>query len=302
LFRFVAGTNVSSLVFDSPRLFTKDTGIATTVALTMFQTERELATAIGVPLYYGIVEAACILCFCIISWKVGWTKAPASGVSLCKVITTSYEVEAMATPEEEISAIEVILSEANEKNNTMLIFSCSNHGDYVIDAESLQINEHCDDHDTENSGDEDGHDGEMDVVHGLPKEKSAATELDVCTTSDTTTMYTKNGRIRRTIASLRARAIGYRPQAPLNAEVDENDDNENDVTRTYPPTETVMDQEVPNPSSSAVSRVAVSVASRARRNYSTLDTNIPIPESSCDEEILHDDSLRNDDDACDISL
>jgi hypothetical protein len=58
----------------------------------MFKTESELATAIGVPLCYGIVEAIIIVTFCLIFWKIRWTKAPANE-NICKVITTSYEVE-----------------------------------------------------------------------------------------------------------------------------------------------------------------------------------------------------------------
>ena len=86
----------------------QNTGIATTVALTMFKSESDLATAIGVPLYYGIVEAILIFTFCIVCWKCGWTKAPACE-SIWKVIATSYEVEHHhSTEQEERTVIEVI--------------------------------------------------------------------------------------------------------------------------------------------------------------------------------------------------
>ena len=69
----------------------QNTGIATSVAASMFQGE-DLKKAIGVPLYYGLVEMFILAIFCIVCWKLGWTKAPASE-SFCKIIVTSYEVE-----------------------------------------------------------------------------------------------------------------------------------------------------------------------------------------------------------------
>ena len=51
-------------------------GIATTVALNMFEGDRA-SRAVGVPLYYGIVEAFGIGVFLLIAWKRGMTHAPA---------------------------------------------------------------------------------------------------------------------------------------------------------------------------------------------------------------------------------
>jgi predicted Na+-dependent transporter len=113
----------------------QNTGIATSVALTMFQTEEDLATAIGVPLYYGIVEAVMLACFCLICWKVGWTKAPAND-NLCKVISNSYEVEETPEAEPEVS-IEVILGDADEEVPNDLVFEQTEDGAYIIDAASL---------------------------------------------------------------------------------------------------------------------------------------------------------------------
>jgi predicted Na+-dependent transporter len=115
----------------------QNTGLATLVALTMFQTETELATAIGVPLYYGMVEAAVICTFCLICWKSGWTKAPANE-NLCTVIATSYEVECMQDKEQESTAIEVVLSAHEVGDKNYLIFSQSAAGDYLVDEETLQ--------------------------------------------------------------------------------------------------------------------------------------------------------------------
>ena len=68
----------------------QNVGIATSVALSMFQNDNRTA-AMGVPLLYGAVEAVLLALFCIISWKSGWTKAPASD-PFFHVIGTSYEV------------------------------------------------------------------------------------------------------------------------------------------------------------------------------------------------------------------
>mmetsp|Transcript_4863 Transcript_4863/g.7086 ORF Transcript_4863/g.7086 Transcript_4863/m.7086 type:complete len:173 (+) Transcript_4863:915-1433(+) len=51
----------------------------------------ELAEAMGVPLYYGLVEMFILGIYCIGAWKRGWTKAPPD-VSLCTAISTSYEI------------------------------------------------------------------------------------------------------------------------------------------------------------------------------------------------------------------
>ena len=67
----------------------QNTGIATSVAISLYDGD-DLATAIGVPLYYGIVEAVLLAFFCMVCWKMGWTKAPPEE-NCCKVIYNSYE-------------------------------------------------------------------------------------------------------------------------------------------------------------------------------------------------------------------
>lgn len=83
----------------------QNVGIATSVALTMFQ-GPDLAEAMGVPLFYGAVEAIILGLYCLIMWKFGWTKAP-SDAPLCHVLTTSYEVIRMEKLE--LESIEVAL-------------------------------------------------------------------------------------------------------------------------------------------------------------------------------------------------
>mmetsp|Transcript_13431 Transcript_13431/g.29167 ORF Transcript_13431/g.29167 Transcript_13431/m.29167 type:complete len:447 (-) Transcript_13431:109-1449(-) len=68
----------------------QNVGIATSVALTMFE-DNDLSEAMGVPLFYGLVEAFAVGVYCIGAWKCGWTKAPRHA-NLFTVIGTSYEV------------------------------------------------------------------------------------------------------------------------------------------------------------------------------------------------------------------
>jgi Sodium Bile acid symporter family len=77
----------------------QNVGIATSMALTMFEGE-ELAEALGVPFFYGLVEAVLVGIYCLVAWKVlGWSKAP-KDVSLWKALTTSYEVLALDEDED----------------------------------------------------------------------------------------------------------------------------------------------------------------------------------------------------------
>eukprot|EP00614_Pseudopedinella_elastica_P001522 CAMPEP_0172592932 /NCGR_PEP_ID=MMETSP1068-20121228/12077_1 /TAXON_ID=35684 /ORGANISM="Pseudopedinella elastica, Strain CCMP716" /LENGTH=533 /DNA_ID=CAMNT_0013390229 /DNA_START=54 /DNA_END=1652 /DNA_ORIENTATION=+ len=54
----------------------QNVGVATAVALSMFQ-GKDQALAVGVPLYYGGIEALLLGGFCLYAWKAGWTYAPA---------------------------------------------------------------------------------------------------------------------------------------------------------------------------------------------------------------------------------
>lgn len=78
----------------------QNVGIATSVALTMFEGD-ELSLAMGVPFFYGVVEAAVLGVYCIGAWKAGWTKAP-KDESFCTVISTSYEVQAQQDTEHQV--------------------------------------------------------------------------------------------------------------------------------------------------------------------------------------------------------
>ena len=105
----------------------QNTGIATSVAITMFQ-GADAATAIGVPLFYGLCEMIVLAFYCITCWKLGWTKAPADE-NICTVIATSYEVEnaRLDSP----NAIEVVHGQGDQDLDNM-VFTQTNEG-YKVD-------------------------------------------------------------------------------------------------------------------------------------------------------------------------
>ena len=88
----------------------QNVGIATSVALTMFDGD-ELSEAMGVPFFYGVVEAVILGIYCIGAWKLGWTKAPRDA-NFFKVIATSYEV--LYAERKELDEIEIKISDSDE--------------------------------------------------------------------------------------------------------------------------------------------------------------------------------------------
>jgi predicted Na+-dependent transporter len=76
----------------------QNVGIATSMALTMFDGD-ELAAALGVPFFYGLVQAVALGIYCLGAWKLGWTKT-SKNASLWKALTTSYEVMSLEDDED----------------------------------------------------------------------------------------------------------------------------------------------------------------------------------------------------------
>jgi predicted Na+-dependent transporter len=70
----------------------QNVGIATSSAAAMFKNPIDRGQALCVPLFYGVMEAIVLGIFCIICWKIGWTKAPRDA-RFCTMIVTTYEVE-----------------------------------------------------------------------------------------------------------------------------------------------------------------------------------------------------------------
>ena len=56
----------------------------------MFDNPIDRGQALCVPLFFGVMEAVLIGIYCVICWKLGWTKAP-KDVSFCTMISTMYE-------------------------------------------------------------------------------------------------------------------------------------------------------------------------------------------------------------------
>ncbi len=70
----------------------QNVGIATSAAAAMFKNPIDRGQALCVPLFYGVMEAILLAIFCIICWKIGWTKAPRDA-RFCTMIATTYEVD-----------------------------------------------------------------------------------------------------------------------------------------------------------------------------------------------------------------
>jgi predicted Na+-dependent transporter len=70
----------------------QNVGIAASAVMSMFDDKDERASAMAVPLLYGLVEAVVLGMYCLVAWKFGWTKAP-SDEKICLVMAKTYEVE-----------------------------------------------------------------------------------------------------------------------------------------------------------------------------------------------------------------
>lgn len=68
----------------------QNTGIAMTSCLTLFSGEEQ-NIAVGVPFWYTGMQTLFVGIFCIVAWKIGWSKAPANE-NIFKVLLNSYEI------------------------------------------------------------------------------------------------------------------------------------------------------------------------------------------------------------------
>mmetsp|Transcript_3158 Transcript_3158/g.3029 ORF Transcript_3158/g.3029 Transcript_3158/m.3029 type:complete len:490 (-) Transcript_3158:59-1528(-) len=69
----------------------QNVGIATSAAIAMFPDSETRGQALCVPLFYGILEAVLLALYCLLAWKLGWTRAPADE-KLCVILAKTYEV------------------------------------------------------------------------------------------------------------------------------------------------------------------------------------------------------------------
>ncbi|KAL7545315.1 hypothetical protein ACHAWF_008674 [Thalassiosira exigua] len=70
----------------------QNVGIATSAAVAMFDDPIERGQALCVPLFYGLVEGVVLGFYCIVGWKLGWTKAPRDE-KFCVMLVKTYEVD-----------------------------------------------------------------------------------------------------------------------------------------------------------------------------------------------------------------
>jgi len=75
----------------------QNTGLALTIALSAVPLDK-VGMASGVPIFYGLVEIACVPTFALIAWRLGWTHAPAEE-NVCVVLTKNYQPSAESEDE-----------------------------------------------------------------------------------------------------------------------------------------------------------------------------------------------------------
>jgi hypothetical protein len=75
---------------------------------------NDLNDAMGVPFFYGLVEAVAVGIYVLGAWKAGWTKAPAHA-PIWLVMWTSYEVlhQEKLEGEDVVDGIEINISESD---------------------------------------------------------------------------------------------------------------------------------------------------------------------------------------------
>jgi len=117
--------NILASVFDLPKpervtvaieCCYQNVGIATSLAMTMFKGD-DRNDAMGVPFFYGMMEALLVGIYCLGAWKAGWTKAPADA-SLFTILWTSYEVLELESGLVNVNGIEIDVSTGPEANQT----------------------------------------------------------------------------------------------------------------------------------------------------------------------------------------
>jgi len=91
----------------------QNVGIAASAVLSMFDDKEEVARAMAVPLFYGLVEAVVLGLYCLSAWKLGWTKAP-SDEKVCIVLAKTYEVE---EEDEETALVDSIPADGGDKDD-----------------------------------------------------------------------------------------------------------------------------------------------------------------------------------------
>ncbi|CAB9496396.1 Ileal sodium/bile acid cotransporter [Seminavis robusta] len=94
----------------------QNVGLSSSLALTMFS-GTELNEAMGVPFFFAVSEIVFISTYCLVAWKLGWTKAP-KDANLCAVICRSYEV---TNQKKQVSSPRSVSSKTNDAVTTLSV-------------------------------------------------------------------------------------------------------------------------------------------------------------------------------------
>ena len=83
----------------------------------MFDDPNDVANAMAVPLLYGLVEMIVLGLYCLVAWKLNWTKAPKDD-NFCLVITKTYEIE---DNDEEEGDVEMDMAAADKDDQSKAV-------------------------------------------------------------------------------------------------------------------------------------------------------------------------------------
>jgi len=137
----------------------QNVGVATAVALSMFKGKKQ-SQAVGVPLYYGFIEAVILAIFCAYAWKAGWTFAPASAREVLGKVPKEGEgcgvLCCLNQAQMELNALRVVIATDYQPRTTRTPSTVSQTGDNIEAqdvSQSSRDNNNYDDDDENNGGD-----------------------------------------------------------------------------------------------------------------------------------------------------
>ncbi|KAL7540803.1 hypothetical protein ACHAXR_010391 [Thalassiosira sp. AJA248-18] len=94
----------------------QNVGIATSAAVAMFDDPIDRGQALCVPLFYGLMEGIVLGIYCIVGWKMGWTKAPRDE-KFCVMVVTTYEVESDDSERSEFIGGQIQMDEERQQGH-----------------------------------------------------------------------------------------------------------------------------------------------------------------------------------------
>jgi predicted Na+-dependent transporter len=143
-------------------------GIATSAATAMFDNKTDIAQALAVPLFYGLVEAVFVGIFCFIAWKSGWTYAPPNEW-FCRLLVGDCKKEGNGSLQEE--------TERTDRNEMSIPF-LPELADIDIDA-YVEAIEDVDEESNKGTDEESHEDTDEEANKNLDEEANKDTDEDV---------------------------------------------------------------------------------------------------------------------------